>query len=208
MGVRILIVDDHPVVCEGFSQLFEFVDGIDVVGTAGTAREAMERIDLLLPDLVLLDLHLPDQDGTVVAGAVRTRHPDIRVVIFTVGADPADVRRASAAGVDGLLLKTMPVGELIRAIREVADGREVVDRDLAGALCSPDENTGVVPLSDREHEVLRLLSEGMTNKDVAAALFISRATVKSHIENILRKLEASDRAAAVAEGFRRGLLKV
>jgi DNA-binding NarL/FixJ family response regulator len=203
-----VIVDDHPVVCEGFSQLFEFVDGIDVVGTAGTAREAMERIDLLLPDVVLLDLHLPDQDGTVVAAALRTRHPDIRVVIFTAGADPADVRRASAAGVDGLLLKTMPVGELIRAIREVADGREVIDRDLAGALSSPDEDTGLVPLSDREHEVLRLLSDGMTNKDVAAALFISRATVKSHIENILRKLEASDRAAAVAEGFRRGLLRV
>ncbi|HEV3352635.1 MAG TPA: response regulator transcription factor [Acidimicrobiales bacterium] len=208
MGVRILIVDDHPVVCEGFSQLFEFVDGIDVVGTAGTAREGMERIDLLLPDVVLLDLHLPDQDGVAVAAALRTRHPDIRVVIFTAGADPADVRRARAAGVDGLLLKTMPVGELIRAIREVAGGREVVDRDLAGALSSPDEDTGLVPLSDREHEVLRLLSEGMTNKDVAAALFISRATVKSHIENILRKLEASDRAAAVAEGFRRGLLRV
>jgi DNA-binding NarL/FixJ family response regulator len=208
MGVRILIVDDHPVVCEGFSQLFEFVDGIDVVGTAGTAREGMERIDLLLPDVVLLDLHLPDQDGAVVAAALRTRHPDIRVVIFTGGADPADLRRASAAGVDGLLLKTMPVGELIRAIREVAAGREVVDRDLAGALSSPDEDTGLVPLSDRESEVLRLLSEGMTNKDVAAALFISRATVKSHIENILRKLEASDRAAAVAEGFRRGLLRV
>src|SRR4051812_34374878 len=207
MGVRVLIVDDHPVVSEGFSHMFEYVDGIDVVGTAATGREAMERIDMLVPDVVLLDLHLPDDDGATVAARVRTRHPDVHVVIFTAGADPAEVRQASAAGVDGVLLKTMPVGELIRAIREVADGREVLDRDLAGSLCEPDRETGTVPLSERELEVLGHLAKGMTNKEVAAALFISRATVKSHIENILRKLEASDRAAAVAEGFRRGLLR-
>jgi DNA-binding NarL/FixJ family response regulator len=207
MGVRVLIVDDHPVVCEGFSQLFEYVDGIDMVGTAGTGREAMERIDMLVPDVVLLDLHLPDGDGATIAARVRTRHPDVHVVIFTGGADPAELRRASAAGVDGILLKTMPVGELIRAIRDVADGREVIDRDLVGSLSELDQNTGAIPLSDRELEVLGHLAKGMTNKDVAAALFISRATVKSHIENILRKLEASDRAAAVAEGFRRGLLR-
>jgi DNA-binding NarL/FixJ family response regulator len=208
MGIRVLMVDDHPVVCEGFSQLFEFVDGIDVVGTAGTGREGMECIDMLVPDVVLLDLHLPDDDGVTVARRIRARHPDVHVVIFTGGADPAEVRQAAVAGVDGVLLKTMPVGELIHAIRDVADGQEVVDRDLAGALCSPDPGDGKVPLSERELDVLRLLANGMTNKDVAATLFISRATVKSHIENILRKLEASDRAAAVAEGFRRGLLQV
>jgi len=208
MGVRVMIVDDHPVVCEGFSQLFEFVDGIDVVGTAGTGQQAMERIDMLVPDVVLLDLHLPDEDGDQVAARIRTRHPDVHVVIFTGGAEPNEVRRARAAGVDGVLMKTMPVGDLIRAIREVADGKEVVDRDLAGALFSADADTGTVPLSERETEVLGLLAQGMSNKEVAAALFISRATVKSHIENILRKLEANDRAAAVAEGFRRGLLRV
>ena len=202
------MVDDHPVVCEGFSQLFEFVDGIDVVGTAGSGREGMENIDMLVPDVVLLDLHLPDDDGVTVARRIRARHPDVHVVLFTGGADPAEVRQAASAGVDGVLLKTMPVGELIRAIRDVADGQEVLDKDLAGALCTPDAGDGRVPLSDRELDVLRLLAQGMTNKDVAAALFISRATVKSHIENILRKLEASDRAAAVAEGFRRGLLRV
>jgi DNA-binding NarL/FixJ family response regulator len=207
MGIRVLMVDDHPVVCEGFSQLFEFVDGIDVVGTAGSGREGMERIDMLVPDVVLLDLHLPDDDGVTVARRIRARHPDVHVVIFTGGADPAEVRQAAVAGVDGVLLKTMPVGELIRAIRDVADGQEVVDRDLAGALCSAGADDGKIPLSERELEVLGLLAQGMTNKDVAATLFISRATVKSHIENILRKLEASDRAAAVAEGFRRGLLR-
>jgi len=207
MGIRVLIVDDHPVVCEGFSQLFEFVDGIDIVGTAATGREGIERIDMLVPDVVLLDLHLPDDDGVTVAARIRKRHPDVHVVIFTAGADPVEVRHASAAGVDGLLLKTMPVDELILAIREVADGREVIDRDLAGSLYAADNEVETVPLSERELDVLGLLAKGMTNKDVAAVLFISRATVKSHIENILRKLGASDRAAAVAEGFRRGLLR-
>jgi DNA-binding NarL/FixJ family response regulator len=204
----VLIVDDHPVVCEGFSQLFEFVDGIDPVGTAGTGDEAMERIPVVKPDVVLLDMHLPGDDGATVAGRIKDQHPDVHVVIFTGGADPEDVRRARAAGVDGVLLKTMPVGELIRAIKDVARGREVVDKDLAGALASPDAETGAVPLSERELEVLGLLSKGMSNKEIAVALFISRATVKSHIENILRKLGASDRAAAVAEGFRRRLLRV
>jgi DNA-binding NarL/FixJ family response regulator len=207
MGIRVLIVDDHPIVCEGFSQLFEFVDGIDVIATAATAREGMDRIDMLVPDVVLLDLHLPDDDGATVAARVRMRHPDVHVVIFTAGAEPSEVRQATAAGVDGVLLKTMPVDELIHSIREVADGQRVLDPDLAGAAYSADVDAGSVPLSQREVGVLALLAQGMTNKDVAAALFISRATVKSHIENILRKLGASDRAAAVAEGFRRGLLQ-
>jgi DNA-binding NarL/FixJ family response regulator len=208
MGIRLLIVDDHPIVCEGFSQLFEFVDGIDVVGTAATGRDAMERVDMLVPDVVLLDLHLPDDDGATVAARVRRRHPDVHVVIFTASAEPAEVRRATAAGVDGVIRKTMPVPELIRCIREVVDGDNVLDADLAGAVYSPDVDVETVPLSEREREVLALLARGMPNKGVAAALFISRATVKSHIENILRKLGASDRAGAVAEGFRRGLLRV
>src|SRR5947209_10525728 len=123
MGVRVLIVDDHPVVSEGFSHMFEYVDGIDIVGSAATGREAMERIDMLVPDVVLLDLHLPDADGVTIAGRVRARHPEVRIVIFTAGADLSEMRKASAADIDGLLLKTMPVGELIRAIREVSNGR-------------------------------------------------------------------------------------
>jgi len=203
----VLIVDDHPVVREGFSQLFEFVDGIDPVGTAAAGDEAMGRIPDLEPDLVLLDMHLPGEDGATVAARIRKEHPDVRILIFTGGADAEDIRRARAAGVQGVLLKTMPVSELIHAIKEAADGREVIDRDLAGVVPLPNARTDRVPLSDREMEVLALLSKGMSNKEIAVDLFISRATVKSHIENILRKLQASDRAAAVAEGFRRGLLR-
>jgi len=207
VSIRVLIVDDHPVVCEGFTQLFEFVDGIDPVGTAGRGDEAMEVIPDTHPDVVLLDLNLPGEDGVAVATRIRKAHPDVRIVIFTAGADPDDIRRARAAGVDGVLLKTMPVGDLITAIKDVADGREVIDRDLVGMVPTQASSSNVIPLSEREMEVLTYLSKGMSNKELAAALFISRATVKSHIENILRKLEASDRAAAVAEGFRRGLLR-
>ena len=207
MAIRVLIVDDHPVVCEGFSQLFEFVDGIDPVGTAGHGDEAMDVIPDTHPDVVLLDLNLPGEDGIAVATRIRKTHPDVRIVIFTAGAEPDDLRRARAAGVDGVLLKTMPVGDLITAIKDVGDGREVIDRDLVGMVPTQASTSNVIPLSEREMEVLTYLSKGMSNKELAAALFISRATVKSHIENILRKLEASDRAAAVAEGFRRGLLR-
>jgi DNA-binding NarL/FixJ family response regulator len=207
VAIRVLIVDDHPVVCEGFTQLFEFVDGIDPVGTAGSGDEAMDVIPHTSPDVVLLDLNLPGEDGIAVAGRIRKSHPEVRVVIFTAGAVPEDIRRARAAGVDGILLKTMPVGDLMRAIRDVAEGRDVIDRDLVGMVPAQNATSNVVPLSEREMEVLTYLSKGMSNKELAAALFISRATVKSHIENILRKLEASDRAAAVAEGFRRGLLR-
>lgn len=205
VGIRVLIVDDHPVVREGFSQLFEFVDGIDPVGTAATGDDALACIPKLDPDVVLLDLHLPGDDGATVAGRIKELHPGVRIVIFTGAPDELAMRRARAAGVDGLLLKTMPVADLIAALREAANGRHVVDRDLAGVLASP-EGAESAPLSERELEVLGLLARGMTNKEIASALFISRATVKSHIENILRKLEASDRAGAVAEGFRRRLL--
>jgi len=207
VDIRILIVDDHPVVCEGFSQLFEFIDGIEPVGTAGNGEEAMDVLPHVHPDVILLDLNLPGEDGISVATRIRKSYPDMHIVIFTAAAEPEDIRRARAARVDGVLLKTMPVGDLIRAIKDVADGREVIDRDLMGLVSVPAASANATPLSERETEVLTYLSKGMSNKELAAALFISRATVKSHIENILRKLEASDRACAVAEGFRRGLLR-
>jgi NarL family two-component system response regulator LiaR len=191
---------------DGFSQLFEFVDGIEPVGTAAEGDEALASIARLSPDIVLLDMQLPGDDGATVARRIKQKHPDVRVVIFTGAPDEVAIRRARAAGVDGILLKTMPVAELIAALRETADGRQVIDRDLVGVLAI-EGNVTDTPLSEREIEVLELLAKGMTNKEIASALFISRATVKSHIENILRKLEASDRAGAVAEGFRRKLLR-
>jgi len=201
---RVMIVDDHPVVREGFTQLFQLVEGIEAVGEASDGDEALDRIGACKPDLVLLDMQLPGDDGATVTRRIKERHPDVRVIIFTGGVDREQVVRARAAGAEGILLKTTPVTSLVRALHEVAEGRQVVDRDLNGVLQPVVDEAP--RLSEREIEVLRLLADGMSNKELARELFISRATVKSHIENILRKLSVPDRAAAVAEGFRRGLV--
>jgi len=204
--LRVFIVDDHPVVREGFSHLFQLVEGIEPVGTAGDGDEALARIGAARPDVVLLDMQLPGDDGAVVTRRIKERHPEARVIIFTGGVDRDQVARARDAGAEGILLKTTPVANLIRALHEVLEGRQVIDLDLTGVLQPAGDPNGPSPLSERELEVLRLLAEGMSNKELARALFISRATVKSHMENILRKLGVPDRAAAVAEGFRRGLV--
>jgi DNA-binding NarL/FixJ family response regulator len=204
--IRLAIVDDHPVVREAFANLFELVDGLDVVVTAGDADEAMGRLAAEDVDVAVVDFGLPGVDGGVLTGRIKAAHPDVRVLIFTASMDPQQVRRAAGSAADGILLKSIPIDSLVAAIRDVADGRRVVGRDLSGLLePEPDRRTPAT-LSERELEVLALVSRGMSNRDAARELFISQATVKSHVENILRKLGAPDRAGAVAEGFRRRLI--
>ncbi|MCU1451028.1 MAG: putative transcriptional regulator, LuxR family, putative sensory transduction protein liaR [Acidimicrobiales bacterium] len=206
-SIRLAIVDDHPVVLEAFSNLFELVDGLEVVLTAGDADEAMAGLAEVAVDVAVVDFGLPGADGAVLAGKIKATYPGVRVLIFTASMDPADVRRAAGSAADGILLKSIPLDYLVAAIRDVAAGRRVVGRDLSGLLESvPDAPATAQRLSGRELEVLALLARGMSNKDAGRELFISQATVKSHVENILRKLGASDRAGAVAEGFRRKLI--
>jgi len=204
--VRLAIVDDHPVVREAFSNLFELVEGLEVVFTAGEADEALAKLATTDIDVAIVDFALPGVDGSVLTARIKERHPDVRVLIFTASLDPDQVRRAAGSAADGILLKSIPIDYLVAAIRDVANGRRVVGRDLSGVLAAATDESGTPQLSERELEVLALLAKGMTNKDVARDLFISQATVKSHVENILRKLGATDRAGAVAEGFRRKLI--
>ncbi len=204
--IRVGIVDDHPVVREAFGNLFELVEGLEVVMTAGDADEALRALATTMVDVAIVDFGLPGVDGSVLTAEIKERHPDTRVLIFTASMDPVHVRRAAGSTADGILLKSIPIDYLVAAIRDVANGRRVVGRDLSGLLTEPGDEGLPGQLSDREQEVLRLLAKGMTNKDIARALFISQATVKSHVENILRKLGAADRAGAVAEGFRRKLI--
>ena len=202
--VRVAIVDDHPVVREAFGNLFDLVEGLEVVATAGDANEAMAKLATTPVDVAIVDFALPGVDGSVLTDRIKDSHPDVRVLIFTASLDPEQVRRAAGSAADGILLKSIPIDYLVAAIRDVASGRRVVGRDLSGVLMAAGEEPA--QLSDREREVLDLLAKGKTNKDIARELFIAQATVKSHVEYILRKLGATDRAGAVAEGFRRKLI--
>jgi len=202
--VRVAIVDDHPVVREAFGNLFDLVEGLEVVATAGDANEALAKLATTPVDVAIVDFALPGVDGGVLTARIKDSHPDVRVLIFTASLDPEQVRRAAGSAADGILLKSIPIDYLVSAIRDVASGRRVVGRDLSGVLTAAGEEP--TQLSDREREVLALLAKGQSNKDVARDLFIAQATVKSHVENILRKLGAADRAGAVAEGFRRKLI--
>ena len=203
--VRLAVVDDHPVVREAFGNLFDLVEGLEVVATAGDANEALAKLSTTPVDVAIVDFALPGVDGSVLTARIKDRHPDVRVLIFTASLDPDQVRRAAASPADGILLKSTPIDYLVSAIREVANGRRVVGRDLSGVLLAAGHEPA--QLSDREREVLGLLATGNSNKDIARELFISQATVKSHVANILRKMGAADRAAAVAEGFRRKLIR-
>jgi DNA-binding NarL/FixJ family response regulator len=204
--VRVAIVDDHPVVREAFGNLFELVEGLEVVFTAGDAEEALAHLATTPADVAIVDFALPGVDGSVLTARIKASHPETRVLIFTASLDPEQVRKAAGSPADGILLKSIPIDYLVSAVRDVANGRRVVGRDLSGMLTAAGDGEPLSQLSDRELEVLGRLSKGMTNKDIARDLFISQATVKSHVENILRKLGAADRAGAVAEGFRRKLI--
>lgn len=204
--VRVAIVDDHPVVREAFGNLFDLVEGLHVVFAAADAEEALANLATTPVDVAIVDFALPDTDGSVLTGRIKEHHPGTRVVIFTASLDPLQVRRAVRSNADGILLKSTPIDFLVAAIRDVASGQRVVAKDLSGVLEAADQDALPAELSDRELEVLARMAMGMTNKDIARDLFISQATVKSHVENILRKLSATDRAGAVAEGFRQQLI--
>ena len=204
--VRVAIVDDHPVVREAFGNLFDLVEGLNVVFAAGDAEEALANLATTPVDVAIVDFALPDIDGSELTGRIKERHPGTRVVIFTASLDPLQVRRAARSNADGILLKSTPIDYLVAAIRDVASGQRVVAKDLSGVLEAAEAGALPAELSGRELEVLARMAKGMTNKDIARDLFISQATVKSHVENILRKLSAADRAGAVAEGFRQQLI--
>ncbi len=191
---------------EAFGNLFELVEGLEVVITAGDADDALRQMAAVPVDVAIVDFGLPGVDGGVLTGRIKARHPRVKVLIFTASMDRDQVRRAAGSSADGILLKSIPVDALVAAIRDVANGHRVVGRDLSGVISRKPEEPEAPPLSERELEVLALLAKGMTNKEAARDLFISQATVKSHVENILRKLAAADRAGAVAEGFRRKLI--
>ncbi|MFB7916204.1 response regulator [Streptomyces sp. NPDC056061] len=203
--IKVLLADDHPVVREGLSAMLESAEGISVVGQAGSGEEAVVRAVSLRPDIALLDLRMGDMDGVAATGQILQRCPGTRVVIVTTYEDDADILRAVEAGASGYLLKGSSRQELVDAVRNAARGETVLTPSLAGKLFRP-RAVEPSPLSGREREVLGLVSQGLTNAEIGARLFIGEATVKTHLLRTFKKLGVSDRTAAVMTAMERGLL--
>ncbi len=204
--VRLLIVDDHPVVRDGLRGMFAGDPGFDVVGEAGNGAEAVRLAERLRPDVVLMDLRMPVLDGVGAIARLAERGVPSRVLVLTTYDTDSDVLPAIEAGATGYLLKDATRPEMFRAIRAAARGEAVLSPSVATRLMGQVRSPAREPLSQRELEVLTLISRGSTNREVAGRLFISEATVKTHLLHIYAKLGVNDRAAAVAVAFERGLL--
>ena len=202
--IRLLIADDHPVVRDGLSGTFAADEDFEVVGEAADGAEAVRMALALRPDVILMDLRMPGTDGVAAITQLGQRGATARVLVLTTYDTDSYVLPAIKAGATGYLLKDAPRAELIRAVRAAARGEVVLSPSVAARLMESVRTPG--PLSQRELEVLELVAAGTTNREVAAALFISEATVKTHLLNIYAKLGVTDRAAAVAEAFNRRLL--
>ena len=205
--IRLLIVDDHPVVRDGLSGMFAPDPGFEVLGEAADGHEAIRLAQELEPDVILMDLRMPGMDGLAAIIELARLGSPARVLVLTTYDTDSDVVPAIEAGATGYLLKDAPRDELLRAVRAAAGGQAVLSPAVAGRLMNRMRTPEPSPLSQRELEVLELVAAGNSNRDVAAKLFISVATVKTHLLNLYLKLDVNDRAAAVAEGFNRGLLK-
>jgi DNA-binding NarL/FixJ family response regulator len=204
--IRLLIVDDHPVVRDGLRGMFTGVSQVEVVGEAADGAEAVTLAEALVPDVVLMDLRMPGVDGVTAIGRLRDRGVTARVLVLTTYDTDGDVLPAIEAGATGYLLKDAPREELFRAVRAAARGESVLSPSVATRLVGQVRAPAKEPLSQRELEVLGLIARGRGNREAAADLFISEATVKTHLLHIYGKLGVRDRAAAVAAAYERGLI--
>ncbi len=208
MPIRLIIVDDHPIVRDGLRGILD-TDDFEVVGEAADGTEALTVALRATPDVVLLDLRMPGMSGAETIRRLREQQPGVHVLVLTTFDDDADVLPAIAEGATGYLLKDTPRDELRRAVHAAARGETVLSPTVAGVLTrkarearEPEPRT----LSPRELEVLRLIARGATNREVAGKLFITEATVKTHLLHVYGKLAVNDRAAAVAAAYDLGLL--
>lgn len=204
--IRLLIVDDHPVVRNGLSGMLAADPGFEVVGEATDGAEALRRAPALAPDVILMDLRMPRMDGVSAIRALTEAGVKARVLVLTTYDTDSDVMSAIEAGATGYMLKDAPPAELFRAVRAAAEGKSMLSPTVATKVVGQMRAAKEPLLSQRELEVLELVAQGVSNRDAAIRLFISQATVKTHLVHIYEKLDVNDRAAAVAEAFNRGLL--
>jgi len=201
--IRILAVDDHPLLRKGIAALVNTEPDMKLVAEASTGEEAIESFRLHRPDVTLMDLQLPGLNGIEAIDRILSEYPDARIIVLTTYTGDAQVLRALRAGARAYILKGHVHRELLETIRTVHAGRKRIPPDIATELA---EHATEDELSPREIEVLRLIASGNSNKEIADQLSIGETTVKSHVTNILSKLSANDRAHAVTIGLRRGII--
>jgi DNA-binding NarL/FixJ family response regulator len=206
--IRLLIADDHPVVRDGLRAMLATQPDMELIGEAATGTEAVAQARALRPDVVLMDLQMPDLDGPGAIATLREQAPVVRVLVLTTYGTDADITRAVDAGATGYLLKDAPREQLFAAIRAAARGESVLSPSVAtrvlGRMRAPAEEA----LSPRELEILQAVARGLSNKDIGRQLYVSEATVKTHLLRVFSKLGVDDRTAAVTVALERGIIRL
>ena len=206
--IRLLVADDHPVVRDGLRAMLATQPDMELVGEATTGTEAVQRARALRPDVVLMDLQMPELDGPGAIAALRASEPGVHVLVLTTFGTDADITRAIDAGATGYLLKDAPREQLFAAIRSAAKGESVLSPSVAtrvlGRMRAPAEEA----LTPRELEILQAVARGLSNRDIGRQLHVSEATVKTHLLRIFGKLGVDDRTAAVTVALERGIIRL
>lgn len=211
-SVRVLVVDDQHLVREGIASLLSVQDGLEVIGTAANGLEALERTRELQPDVVLMDVRMPELDGVQATAKLRLEHPNVQVVMLTTFDDETYVREALAAGAIGYILKNIPSADLAEAVQSAHRGIYQLDPAAMHRLAKPEPKPArteraLDELTSRELEVLKLVARGITNREIAVRLQVSEGTVKNHVSNILSRLGLKDRTQAAVHAVEHGLLE-
>jgi DNA-binding NarL/FixJ family response regulator len=203
--IRILAVDDHPLIRVGIATLVATESDMKLVGEACDGREGIAKYRECLPDVTLMDLQMPDMNGIDAIIAIRDEFPEARIIVLTTYVGDVQVFRALKAGAQAYVMKNLVHKELLQTIRAVYAGRKTMSPEVAAQVAA---HAGDQALTSRETDVLRLISAGCTNKEIAAQLSITEDTVKSRVKNILLKLDANDRTHAVTTALRRGIIEL
>ena len=206
--IRVLIADDHPIVRAGLLDVLSSQPDFEVVGEATTGAEAVALANRLHPNVVLMDLRMPEMDGVTAIAKIKAEHPDVNILVVTTYDSDADILPAIETGATGYLLKDTPRKELFEAVRAAAQGKLLLAPTVAARLMERMRGPAEEALSSRELDVLRLVAKGASNKEIADQLYISEATVKSHLIHIYGKLNVADRTAAVTLALERGILRL
>lgn len=209
--IRVFVVEDQPQILDSLVRILAASEGVEVCGQARSGEEALESIPAADPGVILCDLGLPGMDGIELTRALKARRPEVEILVFTVFDEEERVLDAIRAGAAGYLLKGAPGSKIVEAIGEVFAGGTVIQPSLARRLLrhfhAPAE-AEKASLTPRETEILQLIAKGLTNREAAGVLGLSRATVRTHLEHIYEKLEVTNRVEAVTEGLRKGLIDV